>query len=91
MGITPDVYGSYVSTNKAGKKVLIVECLDAVYGAMVAGLLYYKKFIKSLTKHGYKLNPFDGCVALSGMERPRAANVQGTSTFGTFVCVIEST
>ncbi len=29
----------------------------------VAALLYYKKFVKSLTKQGFKLNPYDGCVA----------------------------
>ncbi len=46
--IAPDVYGPYVSTNKSGQKVLIVECLNAVYGSMVAALLYYKKFVKSL-------------------------------------------
>ena len=63
VSIAPDVYGRYVSTNKKGQKVLIVECLNAVSGTMVAALLYYKKFVKSLTKHGYKLNPYDGCVA----------------------------
>ncbi len=60
--ITPDVYGPYVSTNKSGQKILIVECLNAVYGMMVAALLYYRKFAKSLTKKGYILNPYDGCV-----------------------------
>jgi hypothetical protein len=63
VSIAPDVYGPYVSTNKSGQKVLIVECLNAVYGTMVAALLYYKKFVKSLTKQGFKLNPYDGCVA----------------------------
>jgi hypothetical protein len=38
--IAPDVYGPYVSINKSGQKVLIVECLNAVYGSMVAALLY---------------------------------------------------
>ena len=63
VSIAPDVYGPYVSMNKSGQKVLIVECLNAVYGTMVAALLYYKKFVKSLTKQGFKLNPYDGCVA----------------------------
>ena len=43
--------------------MLIVQCLNTVYGTMVAALLYYKKFVKSLTKQGYKINPYDGCVA----------------------------
>jgi hypothetical protein len=64
VSIAPDIYGPYVSTNKSGQKVLIVECLNAVYGTMVLALLYYKKFVKSLlTKQGFKLNPYDGCVA----------------------------
>ncbi len=61
--IAPDVYDPYVSTNKAGQKVLLVQCLNAVYGTMVAALLYYKKFVKSLMKQGYKINPHNGCVA----------------------------
>jgi len=61
--IAPDIYAPYVSTNKTGQKVLIVECLNAVYGTMVAALLYYKKFVKSLKSKGFKLNPYDPCVA----------------------------
>ena len=26
-------------------------------------MLYYKKFVKSLVKKGFKLNPYDGCVS----------------------------
>jgi hypothetical protein len=63
VSIAPDLYCPYVSRNKSGQKVLIVECLSANYGTMVAALLYYKKFVKSLTKQGFKLNPYDGCVA----------------------------
>jgi hypothetical protein len=63
VSIAPDVHGPYVSTNKAGQKVLLVQCLNAVYKTMVAALLYYKKFMKSLTKQGYKINLCNGCVA----------------------------
>lgn len=52
-----------MSTNKAGQKVLLVQCLNTVYGTMVAALLYCKKFVKNLTKKGYKINPYDGCMA----------------------------
>jgi hypothetical protein len=40
VSIAPDVYDPYVSTIKAGQKVLQVQCLNAVYGTMVAALLY---------------------------------------------------
>jgi hypothetical protein len=63
VSIAPDVYGTYVSTNKAGQKVLLVQCLNAIYGTMVAAFLYYKKFMESLTKQGYKINPYNRCVA----------------------------
>ncbi len=63
LSIAPDIYGPYVSTNKAGQKVMLVQCLNAVYGNMVAALLYYKKFVKSFTKQGYKINLYNGCVA----------------------------
>jgi hypothetical protein len=63
VSIAPDVYGPYNSTTKTGQKVLIVECLNAVYGTMIAALLYYKKFAKNFVKQGFKLNSYDGCVA----------------------------
>jgi hypothetical protein len=39
--VAPTVYGPYVSTDKQGRKQLLVECLNAIYGTMVASLLYY--------------------------------------------------
>jgi hypothetical protein len=63
VSIAPGVYGPYVSTTKTGQEVLIVECLNTVYGTMMAALLYYKKFAESLKSTGFKLNPYDPCVA----------------------------
>jgi hypothetical protein len=34
-----------------------------IYGTMVALLLYYKKFVKSLKSKGFKVNSYDPCVA----------------------------
>ena len=56
--IAPDVYGPYVTTvGKKREKQLLV-----MYGTMVALLLYYKKFV-NLKSKGFKLNPYDRCVA----------------------------
>ena len=60
--IAPEVYQSYVTTDRKGNKQILVECLNALYGTMVASLLYYEKFTKSLKDHGYKVNPYDACV-----------------------------
>ena len=60
--IAPEIYQSYVTTDRKGNKQILVECLNALYGTMVASLLYYEKFTKSLKDQGYKVNPYDACV-----------------------------
>jgi hypothetical protein len=60
--VAPRAYGPYVLTNKQGWKQLLVECLNAIYGTMVASLLYYCKFTRSLRNQGYTMNPYDPCV-----------------------------
>ena len=61
--IAPDVREPCVTVDKKGNKQLIVQCLNAMCGTMVASLLYYRKFVKSLTDIGFELNPRDPCVA----------------------------
>ena len=63
LGIFPEVYGPYLITDKKGKQSLILTCMNVIYGTMVARLIYYKKFCKSLIACGFKLNPYDPCVA----------------------------
>ena len=58
----PEVYADFVYYEKRGTPTMIVECYNAIYGTMVAGLLYYRKFTSSLKKHGYTMNPYDPCV-----------------------------
>jgi hypothetical protein len=63
LDFAPDTYTPYVTVDKKGVKQLIVQCLNAIYGTMMASLLYYNKFRKSLTKIGFLFNPYDPCVA----------------------------
>ncbi len=60
--IAPDIYQSYVTTDKKGNKQILVKCLNALYGTMKASLLYYEKFSKTLRDEGYRVNPYDACV-----------------------------
>ena len=46
--IAPDVYGPYVTIDKKGIKQIIVQSQNAIYGTMVASLLYYNKFCRTL-------------------------------------------
>ena len=63
LGISPGVYGPYVITGKKGNQSLILTCMNVIYGTMVASLLYYKKFCKSLITLGFKHNPYEPCVS----------------------------
>jgi hypothetical protein len=46
--ISLKMYSPYVTTNKKGEKVLLVKCMNALYGSMVASLMFYKKLVKAL-------------------------------------------
>jgi hypothetical protein len=61
--IAPEAYKSYVSQDKKGNKQLMVQCQNALYGTMVASLLYYWKFMKTLADIDFIINPYDPCVA----------------------------
>ncbi len=61
--IAPDVYGPYVTVGKKGEKQLLVQCLTALCGTMMALLLYYKIFVLSLKSNEFRLNPYDPCMA----------------------------
>ena len=57
--IAPDIYGSYVKLDKKRNKVLILQCLNAIYGTMVASLLYYNKFCSILKRNHFVINLYD--------------------------------
>lgn len=60
--MAPEVYGPYVIYEN-GKKVLYVAVLKALYGMLIASLLWYSKFKKNLEGLGFEFNPYDPCVA----------------------------
>ncbi len=50
--VLPKVYALYVVTNSKSVNSLLVECYNAIYGTMVAGLLYNRKFSSRLKNRG---------------------------------------
>jgi hypothetical protein len=60
--IAPNIYKSYITDDKKGTQQLLVQCQNALYGTMVASLLYYHKFTKSLMSIGFKINPYNPCI-----------------------------
>ena len=61
--IAPEVYKPYVTEHINSNKVLIFRCKNAIYGTMMASLLYYRKFWETLFRCGFELNTYDACVA----------------------------
>ena len=48
---------------KNEKKVLYLRVLRALYGCLESALLWYDLYSSTLVKHGFKINPYDRCVA----------------------------
>jgi hypothetical protein len=55
-------YRDYV-VMESGSEVLYVHVLRAIYGLMISSLLFYKKLSHDLVQYGFKINPYDPCVA----------------------------
>ena len=62
VNINPEMYKDYV-VMEGKHKVLYVQMLKALYGMMIASILYYKKFRTDIEKIGFVVNPYDICVA----------------------------
>ena len=55
-------YERYVS-NERGRKVLYVKLRKAMYGTLMAALLWYELFAGTIQDLGFSINPYDLCVA----------------------------
>ena len=55
-------YRSYVRVEKE-VKVLYLRLLRALYGCLESALLWYELYSSTLVSMGFKLNPYDLCVA----------------------------
>jgi hypothetical protein len=60
--LDPKLYRKYVQTER-GKTVLYVELKKALYGTLRAAVLFWRKLTKKLKEWGFKINPYDWCVA----------------------------
>eukprot|EP00957_Ditylum_brightwellii_P098862 7530993-Ditylum_brightwellii.AAC.1 len=60
-GVNPD-FKQHVRTIK-GKKVFYVTVQQAIYGCIESALLWYKCYTEKFEKEGFKINPYDKCVA----------------------------
>jgi len=56
------MYGTYALEDD-NEKVLYVQVLKDLYGMLQASLMFCKKLRKDLEEIGFKVNPYDPCVA----------------------------
>jgi hypothetical protein len=61
--VDPKLYRKYVIYDSKGRMILYVEMQKALYGMLKSALLFYKKLVGDLEGAGFKLNPYDPCVA----------------------------
>ena len=61
-------YQEYV-VMEGNQKVLNVHITQAIYGLLVSAMLFYKKLIKDLQGYGFKINPYNPCVARKMVNR----------------------
>ena len=66
--IAPEIYGPFVMIEN-GKRVLYLLLMKALYGMLVAALLWYRKFRGDLETELYVFNPYDPCVANKTIEK----------------------
>jgi hypothetical protein len=59
----PQIYRKYLGVGKNNRPVLYVKLRKALYGCLKSALLFYKKLTSDLVAHGFKINPYDPCVA----------------------------
>ena len=62
LDIEPDAYKNFVVLEK-GVRTLYVVVTKAIYGMLIASVLWYKKLRGDLLKLGFEFNKYDPCVA----------------------------
>jgi hypothetical protein len=66
--VPPLQYEDDVIKDVKDRAFIFVHCLTALYGTMMALLLYCKMNVKSLKSKRFKLNPYDPCLANKQMK-----------------------
>ena len=60
--IAPEMYIPYVVLQK-GKNVSYSQSQNSISETLKAPFLFYRKYIKDLLEFGFKINPYDVCIA----------------------------
>jgi hypothetical protein len=61
--VAPNLYRKYISVDRKGTTILYVKMQKAIYRLLRSALFFYRKLVEDLERNGFKLNPYDPCVA----------------------------
>ena len=61
--VDPIMYCKYVTYSPNRQAMLYVRLSKALYGILRAALLFYKRLRSNLENMGFKINPYNPCVA----------------------------
>ena len=61
--VDPSFYHKYVTVNSKGNSLIYVKIHKALYRILRSALLFYQKLVRDLEVFGFKINPYDPCVA----------------------------
>jgi hypothetical protein len=61
--IAPQIYRKYITVDRKGTPILYVKLQKALYELMQVSLLFYRKLRKEMEDYGFKVNPYDPCMA----------------------------
>jgi hypothetical protein len=77
--VLPLQYKNDVVKDEKDRVFILVHWLTALYGTLMALLLYYKMFINSVKSKGFMLNPDDTCVTNKQMKGKQKLSTQSSN------------
>jgi hypothetical protein len=61
--VAPILYRKDISVDAKGLAILYVKMQKAIYRLLRSALLFYKKLVSNLESTGFKVNPYNPCIA----------------------------
>ena len=58
----PALYRPFMSYD-TGQAVLYIQLQKSLYGCLKSALLFYEKLVEDMEAYGFRINPYDPCVA----------------------------
>ena len=61
--VDPVLYKDFITYDSKGRTLMYVRMNKALYGMLKSALQFYLNFRSDIKAYGFKVNPYDPCVA----------------------------